>query len=519
MTFARNSALSAIAGICTTFGGFLSSIIAARLLGVEGMGVFAFSVWLVMVAVMLADVGVPGSLTRYLPELHARGEYHAAEGLTGLMFRRFLIALLVVVLGFFSYAAWLVHASGDYGWEITPANYRIAPLFWTLVGASCFAQALASCLNGYLKGVQDFAMQARLAIVSMALQLGTTLIGALTLGITGALLGAIAGSLVPALLVGRIVATSKTVNAELRQRATRFAWEAWGSYLVTAFAWSRMEIFFLERSWGSHAVGLFTVGLTMANIASRGPLLLTGALLPYLSHQQGVGAKQKAHEAYATAMRLVAALIFPACLGIAAIAPALLPALYGQDFTAAVPSTIILVSAAAVSAIASVTFTYMFAMERTRFVFTIGCIGAILCIVSGLTLVPAFGGIAAASARASIQTLIAIANVWYVSRRLGCPAPIASLGRLILAALLCAVAARLCIDAFPAPLSLFAAIPAGVLVYVAAVRLLRALPASDLDKLINAAAILPRPSHRMVRALLRLLSPQTRAVSQSPTPG
>jgi O-antigen/teichoic acid export membrane protein len=519
MTFARNSALSAIAGVSTTVGGFLSSIVVARLLGVEGMGVFAFSVWLVMVAVMLADVGVPGCLTRYLPELHARGEYRAAEELTGLMLRRFFIALLVVVLGFFVYAAWLVDSSGGYGWEITAANYRVAPLFWTLVGISCLAQALAACLYGYLKGAQDFAMQARLAVASMAFQLVTTLVGALTLGITGALLGAIAGSVVPAIFIGRIVATGKTVNAELRRRATRFAWESWGSYLVTAFAWSRMEIFFLERSWGSHAVGLFTVGLTMANIASRGPLLLTGALLPYLSHQQGVGDKQKAHEAYATAMRLIASLVFPACLGAAAIAPALMPALYGQDFAASVPSTIVLVSAAALSAIASVTFTYMFAMERTRFVFAIGCIGAVLCIVSGLTLVPAFGAIAAASARAAIQALVAAASVWYVSRRLECPAPIASLGRLMLAALLCAAAARLCIDALPAPLSLFAAIPAGALSYVAAVRLLRALPANDLDRLINAVAILPRPSHRMVRALIRLLSPQTRAVSQSPTPG
>jgi hypothetical protein len=115
---------------------------------------------------------------------------------------------------------------------------------------------------------------------------------------------------------------------------------------------------------------------------------------------------------------------------------------------------------------------------------------------------------AAASARAAVQILIVGASVWYVSRRLDCPAPIASLGRLMFAALACAIAARLCIDALPAPASLFVAIPTGILVYAGAVRLVGALPASDLNQLINAVAILPGPSHRMVRALLRLLSPR-----------
>lgn len=276
-----------------------------------------------------------------------------------------------------------------------------------------------------------------------------------------------------------------------------------------------MEIFFLERSWGSHAVGLFTVSLTIANLATQGPRLLSGALLPYLSHQQGVGAYDKARGAYAMGMRVMAFLVFPACFGAAAIAPALLPALYGRDFAAAIPSAIILVSAAAFNATASVAFTYLFAMERTRFVFVIGSLGAALCIAAGLTLVPAFGPIAAASTRAAIQTLIAGASVWYISRRLNCPAPLSSLGRLLLASLMCAIVARLCINALPAPASLFVAIPSGALVYAAAVRMLNALPAADLDRLVSAVTILPRPMHRVARALLGLLSaPRARDVTE-----
>lgn len=227
-TFARNSALNAIAGVCTTLSGFLASIMVARLLGVEGTGVYAFATWLVTVAVMLSDVGVPGSLSRYLPELHARGEHKAAEGLTDFLFRRFVGALLMVLFAFFAYAAWLYLTNGSGGLEITAANYRVDPLFWGLVGVSFLVQALASCLNGYLKGMQDFAAMARLAVLSAALQLGTTLAGAVAFGITGALIGAIAGSLVPAVLIGRIVAHRHAISAELQVRATRFALESLG---------------------------------------------------------------------------------------------------------------------------------------------------------------------------------------------------------------------------------------------------------------------------------------------------
>ncbi|HEU5020203.1 MAG TPA: lipopolysaccharide biosynthesis protein [Pseudolabrys sp.] len=515
-TFARDSVLNAVAGACTTLGGFLSSIMVARLLGVEGTGVFAFSVWLVTMAVMLSDVGVPGSLARYLPELHARREDEAAKGLTGFLLRRFLIALFFVFLGFFGYAAWLYVAGNWHGFDITAASYRHDPFFWSLVGVAFLAQALAGCLNGYFKGMRDFRTMARLAMLSAALQLSATFIGAVMLGIAGALIGAIAGSLVPAALIGRVIVGGEAISGELQRRATRFAWESWGGYLVTAFAWSRMEIFFLERSWGSHAVGLFSVSLTMANLATQGPLLLTGALLPYLSHQHGAGATEKARETYAASMRIMASLIFPACLGVAAIAPVLLPALYGRAFSAAVLPAIILVSAAALSATASVAFTYLLAMERTRFVFVSGSIGAALCILAGITVIPAFGAIAAAIARAVIQTAIAGATVWYVGRRLACPPPIASLMRILAAALLCAFTARICVDLIGGVMSLCIAIPLGALVYAISIRMLNALPAGDLDRLVRAVTILPKPMPRIMGALLQLLAPsRVRDVGES----
>ena len=46
-------------------------------------------------------------------------------------------------------------------------------------------QGMASYLGGYLRGVQDFRRMARLAILSAALQVGTTYVGGLLLGVAG----------------------------------------------------------------------------------------------------------------------------------------------------------------------------------------------------------------------------------------------------------------------------------------------------------------------------------------------
>lgn len=494
---ARNSAWSAVAGLATMLGGFLSSVLVARMLGVDGAGVVAFAVWAITFSVMLADLGTPGTLARYLPELEARGERD--QGLVRHLFRIALAASLAIASGFLVYALWL-----RVGGVATAPGYD--PLFWTIVGGACLAQALGGYANGYLKGRQHFGTMARLAVLSALLQIGATYAGAVALGPNGAVLGAVAAGIPAMLMLPRALRARGTVTPELKQRVNRFMWESWAGYLVTAFAWSRMEIFFLERSFGSASVALFAVSLTLANLATQGPLLLTGSLLPYFSQHFGARTLDQAREAYASGMRLLALLIFPACLGTAAITPVLVPAIYGPDFGGAVPSAALLVGGAALSATSSIAFTYLLAMERTRFVFAAGAVAAILMVTAGFTVIPAYGVMAAAAARVAIQTAVAMATVWYVGRHLQSPPPYGSLARLLLAALICAGVAFGCIRVVPGPAGLAVAIVLAALVYVAAVRLLGALPAEDVDKLARAAGVLPAPLANPAAATLRLLA-------------
>jgi O-antigen/teichoic acid export membrane protein len=202
-------------------------------------------------------------------------------------------------------------------------------------------------------------------------------------------------------------------------------------------------------------------------------------------------------DAYVASVRIMAFLVFPACFGIAAIMPALLPMLYGPAFAPAINAATILVTASAFGAAATTTVIYLLAMERTGFNVATGIAGAILTVGAGLLIVPIYGAEGAALARAVIQLAIVAAAVWYVTQRLDARVPYAALGRILLAAAGCGAAARLSLYVVSphgtnGAAALAVAVPVGVFVYVAAIRLLRALPDADLDRIATALSLLPR---------------------------
>ena len=269
--------------------------------------------------------------------------------------------------------------------------------------------------------------------------------------------------------------------------------------------WSRAEVFFLQRSTGSAAVGLFSVGLTLANIAAQGPMLLTPALLPHFAQNFGRNALAEMRTTYATATRLLAFLVFPACFGFAAVMPAVLPMMYGSAFADAVPAATVLVLAAGIGATASVGSSLVMAMDRSDFVFLSGALAAVLTVIAGLTIIPMFGLMGAAWTRCAIQTAAVGFGAWFILRRLNCPLPLLDLGKLLLAAILCGATARLCLFVVSGPISLPMAIAAGAAAYVAAVKLLRALPAGDIERLRALFRSLPIRLQRPAEMALRLI--------------
>jgi O-antigen/teichoic acid export membrane protein len=497
--FTRNSAFGTVAGLLTALSSVLASVIIAHTLGVAATGTVAFALWIAMVATAVVDLGVQASLARYLPELTAAGCHAEVRWLASWLWRWLACSGVAAMLALVGWAAW----NSQRG-----AMSSADALLWGLIGIACVLQAFTGFTFGYLRGVQRFDRLALLTVIYLTCQLAGVGIGSIYFGATGAVAGYCAGWALPAALSLRHAAANGQRDSELGARVRRYALYAWAGALSSTFVWSRAELVFLEHSTGSAAVGLFTIAVTLANLASQGPMLLTAGLLPYFAENFGKGAGGEMREAYATATRVLAFLVLPACFGMAALLPTALPLIYGRDFAGAVPAATVLVLAAGVGATASVGTTLVMAMDRSDFVFASGLLMAVLAIAAGLTVIPAFGLMGAAWSRAAIQIAAVAMGGGFVFWRLRFPLPLFDLARLLLAAAACGIAARSCLSLTTGVGSLFLAIAAGVVSYAVAVRMLRALHPRDADRLRTLCGVFPAGIRTAAERAIGLLAPE-----------
>ncbi len=483
-----------LAGVVSTLSGFFGGVVVARVLGVEGAGTVAFAMWLATTVATVGDLGFPASLARFLPELLARGQTTEAHGLSSSLFSRMLTATASILACFVA----LVLLAGMSG-EGTHLIGGVVRSNWASIASLFTAQLLGNYFLAYLKGFQRFDTCAVLAVVSALTQFVAILIGSMAFGVRGALFGYLAGTIIPGALSWTVVRKHGWVPKELKLRVWQYSRNSWAATIVSAIVWSRTEILFLEHSWGNTEVGLFNVSLTFAALATQGPMLMTGGLVPYFAERYGMADIEGLRRAYGSATRVLAFLIFPACLGTAAIVPKLLPLLFGQDFVPAVPTAMILVSVAGFGAISSVSATFVNTMERTNIIFVTGLGCAALSIAAGITVIPAFGINGAAASRTFVQLIGVASGYWYVSRRLDCPVPFRDIGRIFVAALVCAFTARIILESVAGLWSLPMAILTGAIVYCVALRLLGGLPKDDVALLERWALVHSRWIYQIVR--------------------
>jgi O-antigen/teichoic acid export membrane protein len=497
--FLRNSAFGALAGLSSTVGSFLSGLIVARMLGVEKTGIVSVVVWGGAMAAALASAGLPFTISRFMPELSAKGDGRQANELAANLFWPYLAFALLPALGFLVYAGWRLTYPGSL---INLASQPINdPVICVILACFCVTQALADYCRGYLKGAQRFHTIAFFTVSSIALQLVAITLGAYFFDYPGAIAGYVCGNLLLAISVWQVVGRFTKIPNDLRGRVIRYSTYRWASEIASVFVWSRIELFFLQSWWGSESVGLFTIGITLSNLAVQGPLMLTWGLLPRFAEQFGRKETKRLQEGYATSTRVMAFLVFPACFGLAAIMPEFLPMVFGQPFAKAVPVAIILVCGAAFTAITAVGGNLLLAMERSDVDFYAGSLGALLMAFNGFVVISNYGVIGAAWSRSISQTIVVSFGCYMVSR-MGFSLPFRGLLRLFTAAVICSAAARLAVTVIPGAAGLPLAVLLGGVLYILAIRFFRALTTADILSLRSLVQALPSPVRTVANALL-----------------
>lgn len=496
----KNSAFSTMAGLLVSLTGLISTLLIARVLGVEGAGVVAFAVWIAHTGASFADVGMSMCLMRYVPELHARGQEMLAEPLAAAMFRIVALVLAISVIA------------------LTALSYGLPGSLdgtaWSLVGVLMVVQTLSALYIAYLKGRQQFDRTAALAWKSSLCQISVLIVGLASFGTNVALVAYVAGALLPFLLSLRLLAAPAYIPADLRRRVLVFASVNWVTTVIGGLIWRRAEILFLQMFWGFASVGLFSAGLALSSVATLLPALLLGALLPHFSSQIGRERMDEMHATYAAVTRLMGTLVFPICFGVAAICPVLVPMLYGAQFAAAIPSAMILAVGAAIGIAAATNTNVLFGLERVHILLSANVLGLLLMILFGLTVVPRFGVEGAALTRVVVQGAVVAIECWYVVHRLGFKSPMGALLKAAIAASLCGAAAFAIVMFVGGPASLLLAVPTGALIYFGLLRKFRVLEAEDRRLLMNAALRIPAAVRAPVLFLISIVAPLGEAAAR-----
>jgi O-antigen/teichoic acid export membrane protein len=505
--FARNTFFGFIGGTAVALSGFIGSAIAARLLGPEGMGVIAYALWCVTVAMTVAGLGIGMVLQRFIPNLRAGGKHDEAEGLIGSTAR---LSMLAAIVGSVLLFCWLYWPGGN-AIDGPSRGSRIVVIVLIVAWFICYN--IADVYLSYLRGEQRFDEFARLSGFSAVTKLVVLGLGAWLFGIPGALAGFVAGYVLPASRIWQMLRNKPSVGPTIRRQVLSFALVSCSVGITSALVFGRTEIVFLEHYADIVAVGLFAAAATLTDtMLALAPLLLS-AVLPYFSEQQGLGAQENMLRLYRTVTGLLALVVTPLSIGMAAIAPVLVPLLFGAEFADSVPAASVLLIAAAVWLPGVSTNYLIYSSGKIRVLLISNALGLVGTIALGFLLIPRFGLMGAAWSRAVVQVAVVAIETWYVTRRLGFAPPYRALGAIALAAGIQGAVAYAIITRLGGITSLAMAIPAGVLVFAVSLRVLGVLPMVDPALIDTLIAHAPRRMRRALTWILKLVSPSSKGPS------
>ncbi|MBX8688122.1 oligosaccharide flippase family protein [Mycobacterium sp. 20091114027_K0903767] len=489
-SFARNTVLGFASAASIALAGLIGNAITARILGPDKMGTLAYVVWCVTLTASIAALGINAVQQRFIPILRSQDKDAEAQGLVGTTTRWSLAASVISAAALFAYFYW----PGKSVLEAHSSTSSIAILGVALAWLICWR--VADTYQFYLRGEQQFGELARLSIASSLIKLAVIALGAWFFGIPGALAGYIAGNLLPASRIYRLLRFKPHVAPDLKHEVVRFALQNWAVAMIGYIVFGRTEIVFLERYTGLAAVGLFTAAVTLADMAAQLQGLLLSALLPRFSEQYGMGARDAMQRLYRTTTALLVMLIAPLSLGLAAIAPVLVTLFFGADFAGASRVATVLLIAEAISSFGVTTLFLIQSSGKAGALLITNGIGVIGTIGLGFLLIPRFGLMGAAYSRAIVQVSVVLMETWYVTRRLQIAPPYRALGAITLASVASGAVAHFAVATIGGFASLLVAIPAAVLVYLVVLS-----PFSVMSKLD------PELIHRLVTRLPNRIRP------------
>jgi len=381
---------------------FLTSVIVARSLNVEGKGYYTLVLTVAHMLIMAVNMGINGTLTyftasqKFSPKVLLGFAIASALSLSILGSAIFLILYKVILSntllqGLTLAHTWLVIA-------VLPVNLMTSFMMSILMGLQQF---LPYTLIDISRAVTNLAFQAAASLLILGLP------GALGAWV---LSNAFAFILTLCILIRYTSPTFRGFRLIFRPSL------AYGikSYIanLTSFFNYRLDTFLVNFYLGRESLGQYTTGVSVAEFLWYLPNAISSVLFPKVSSLQ----EKTAHLITAQACRITLSTMFPLALIFGVIGSFLIPVIFGEAFRPSVTPFLWLLPGIVALTISKVIAANLSGIGKPQYSTYISTSAIFATLVFDILLIPRMGIAGAAIASSIAYTLISGLSVFWFTR-------------------------------------------------------------------------------------------------------
>lgn len=387
------------------------SIVAARILGPAAFGHQSFIAFVELSLISLLAGGLPLALMRQIGESVGLGRPGAVRTLVRWAWRLELVGALAG-------AAVLVSAG------LAGANPRAA---WLLAAVVCAFSVLHTIPSSVLIGLQRWRQATVAGLVSGAIgTVATVTVLSLGGGIVGMFAVEAVGSAVILVWTAtlaraslREVSPQAAPAADLRRRTTRIALLASIAVVLELIVWKRSEFFLLQAFSTDSELAFYSIAFAVVMSVVRVSGTLAGVLAPAVANLLGAGDLARIRSGLTRAMRLLMLLTLPLVALGAALGPAAIGIVWGDEFKAARTPFLIMAVASLLFPVSDISYALFVGLGRLSVKLVGDGLAALVNIGLALALIPSHGATGAALANSGAQLAAGLTVVLYARRVLG----------------------------------------------------------------------------------------------------
>jgi len=450
----------------------VGSIVAARLLGPEGMGKQSFIAWTALSLALLLGDGLSMGVVRFVGERIGAGRPDEARGLFGWALRWEVLAGIVG----FAACALLGAVRG----ELQAA--------WLLAGVACTAITIHNVPAAVLLGSQRFRQStvpglltggAGVAATVIVLQAGGGITGMFAVEAVATTVNLV-WTLVLARRVTHELSATAQLPATLRRAAARFSLVTTGTVVFGLVVWQRSEFFFLDRYNAASEIAAYSVAFAAVAAAQRVPDGLTNVVMPAIATLFGARENERLRAGFWRAFRLVTVVSLPLAAGMIAVGPRTLSFVYGAAYERAGIVLVVLMLAFPLVPIRHLGASLLLGVGLQGRTVAADAVASAANVVAAVLLVPRHGAVGAAWANAIAQVVSFVAILVLAAPHVR-PADVRAghLARAGIASAAAGLGGWLGVQAVGGGLGVLAGVALGAAAYVLVAVPLRALDADD----------------------------------------